>query len=221
MPPRLRRARRGRRRRFPAARRGRPPRRCPRRRGPGPTAAPGETPITTSVNVRPAASRRRRRRTSTGGSSAAIAARAARTASAGARSISTSTFRRISRIAAAITRNATKSAATESPSGQPPRTASRPQSTASVPARSLPKWSAFDASAGLVNRLAARSETVVRVMSIRITTPTAANTHHAVEVSISIQPTSRATASAATATLTSMSTPASASAARCSALPWP
>ena len=90
-----------------------------------------------------------------------------------------------------------------------------------MPARSLPKWSAFEASAGLVNRRAARSETAVREMSIRITTPTAANTHQAVEVSISIQPTSRATASAATATLTSISTPASASAARCSALPWP
>ena len=135
--------------------------------------------------------------------------------------MSTSTFRRISRNAAVTTRKATKSAATESPSGQPARTASRPHSTASVPARSLPKWSAFEARAGLENRRAARNETAVREMSITITTPTAANTHHAVDVSISIQPTSRATARAATATLTSISTPASASAARCSALPWP
>ena len=104
--------------------------------------------MTTSVNVRPAAWRSRSRRTSTGGSSVAIASRAARTASAGARSMSTSTLRRISRAAAVTTRKATKSAASESPAGQPARTATSPMRTASVPTRSLPKWSAFDEKRG-------------------------------------------------------------------------
>ena len=100
---------------------------------PWPTAAPGETPMTTSANVRPPAWRRRSRRTTTGGSSRSIAARAATTASAGARSISTSTLRRISRTAATTTRKATNSAAIESPSGKPARAASRPPRTAMVP----------------------------------------------------------------------------------------
>jgi hypothetical protein len=134
-------------------------------------------------------------------------------------SISTSTLRRISRAAAVITSSATKSAAMESPAGQPARTAARPASTARVPARSLPKWSAFASSAGLENARAARRLTNVRDTSIAITTPTAANTHQAASVSISIQPASRASARAPTPTLTMERNPASASAARCSALP--
>ena len=136
--------------------------------------------MTTSVNARPAASRRRSRRSSTGGSSARIAARAASTASAGARSISTSTLRRIRRRGRRRRRGTRRRARRRSrPPASPALTASRPARTASVPARSLPKWSAFEASAGLSYRRAARSETSVRETSIGITTATAANTHHA------------------------------------------
>src|SRR5438105_3132251 len=74
------------------------------------TAAPGGTPITTSAKCRPAAWRIRRRRSSTAGRSRAIASVATSCASAGTRSMSTSTFRRISRPAARRTSTATSSA---------------------------------------------------------------------------------------------------------------
>ena len=105
--------------------------------------------MTASANVRPAACLSRSRSSCTGGSTAAMAARAASSASAGARSISTSTLRRIRRAAATSTSTATKSAAIESPSGNPAVAAISPARTASVPAKSLPKWSAFERSASL------------------------------------------------------------------------
>src|SRR5690606_38630497 len=64
---------------------------------PSPTPAVGDTPITTSANCLPPAWRIRRRRSSTTGRTPPIAARAAASASAGARSMRTSTLRRISR----------------------------------------------------------------------------------------------------------------------------
>ncbi len=63
--------------------------------------------------------------------------------------MSTSTLRRMSRKDALRTSTATKSAATESPPAHPARATARPPSTAIEPARSVPKWSAFDASAAL------------------------------------------------------------------------
>ena len=114
---------------------------------------------------RGASARRRSRRPRTGarppGACAAGAARptarsariaAARrcSASAGARSISTSTLSAHQpRSPRAITSTPTNSAAIESPSAYPARATSSPTSTASEPARSLPKCSAFEASAAL------------------------------------------------------------------------
>ena len=72
-----------------------------------------------------------------------------RVSSSGERSMSTSTFRRASRVAAATTSAETKSAAIESPAGKPTAAATRPASTAIVPAKSLPKWSALARSASL------------------------------------------------------------------------
>ena len=177
--------------------------------------------MTTSAKCRPAAERIRSRFSWIGGSIPAIAWRAASSASAGARSISTSMFRRISRSAADSTRAATKSAAIESASGHPARTPISPTSTASDPAKSLPKCTAFDSSAALWNRRPVLSEISVRETSIRSTMPITRNAHQAASTWMWIQPASRATARPATPTLTRASTPASKSAARCSALPWP
>ena len=93
---------------------------------PCPTAASGATPMTTSAKCLPAACRIRRRRSCTGGSMSRIASCAASYASAGARSMSTSTFRRISRTAAKRTMTATNSAAAESASSNPARTKTSP-----------------------------------------------------------------------------------------------
>ena len=142
-------ARRGRRRRCPAARRSRAASTASAAAWPWPTPAEDGTPITTSANWRPPP-----------GASAAGEARppararrsphapqprrpAARDPSARRRCT------RISRAAAARTSTATKSAAIESPFGYPARTSRSPTSTASEPARSVPKWTAFDASAAL------------------------------------------------------------------------
>ena len=122
--------------------------------------------MTTSAKCRPAAERIRSRFSRIGGSIPAIAWRAASSASAGARSISTSMFRRISRSAADSTRAATNSAAIESASGHPARTPISPTSTASDPAKSLPKCTAFDSSAALWNRRPVLSEISVRETSI-------------------------------------------------------
>ena len=78
---------------------------------PCPTPASGETPMTMSAKCRPPAWRIRRRRSCTLGSSLAIAARAASSASAGTRSMSTSMFRFMRRPAATRTSIATRSAA--------------------------------------------------------------------------------------------------------------
>ena len=63
--------------------------------------------------------------------------------------MSTSMFRFMRRPAAISTSIATRSAATASPSSQPARASKRPMKTATEPAMSLAKWSAFEASAGL------------------------------------------------------------------------
>ena len=63
--------------------------------------------------------------------------------------MSTSMLRRMRRPAAARTSTATNSAATASPFGWPARARSSPARTANEPARSLAKWSAFEASAAL------------------------------------------------------------------------
>ena len=76
----------------------------------------------------------------------------------------------------------------------PPARPTRPTSTASEPAKSLPKWSAFESSAALWKRRAVRSETSVRETSIASTKPMTTNAHQAASTLISIQPPSRATA---------------------------
>ena len=156
-----------------------------------------------------------------GGSIRAIASRAASAASAGARSMSTSTFRRISRTAATSTRQATNSAASESPFGYPAAAAASPARTAADPSRSPPKWSAFACSAALPNRRAVRSETAVRLASIAITTTSTRNVHQAASTVDSSNPVSRATARPAMNRLRTTRIVASPSAARCSAFPWP
>ena len=162
----------------------------------------------------------RRRRSCTVGRSPTIAWRAASSASAGARSISTSTLRRISRAAAINTSAATKSAATASAPGCPARTSRRPKRTATEPARSLPKWSAFDASAGLEYARAARLDATVRATSMQMTTPM---TSSAYQVACTGVPpwTSRTIARQMMATAAMTRIAPSASAARCSAFPWP
>src|SRR5690348_6570499 len=176
--------------------------------------------MTTSANTRPAAWRMRSRRSWGAGLSPTIACRAASSASAGARSMSTSTFRRISLAAASRTSTATSSAATASTRGWPARTSSRPTSTASEPPRSLPKWSAFEASAGLEYARAARHEAVVLARSMQITMPT---TRSAYQVARTEAPpsTSRTIARQTMTTLATTRIAPSARAARCSAFPCP
>ena len=70
----------------------------------------------------------------------------------------------------------------------------RPTSTATDPARSLAKWIALDANAGLSYRRAARSDTTLRLRSIAITTPMTANAHQVASISPSLPPTRRETA---------------------------
>jgi hypothetical protein len=81
--------------------------------------------------------------------SASIARSADSRASAGVRSIKTFAFSEISRTAAAKMIAATSSAASESPCATPASTSARPTSTASEPAMSLAKCSAFERSAAL------------------------------------------------------------------------
>ena len=95
------------------------------------------------------------------------------------------------------TRNATKSAASESPAGQPRAHGDEPDEDGERADEVAAEVERVGEQRRARERRAARSETTVREMSIAITTRTAANTHQAVDVSISIQPTSRATASAA------------------------
>jgi hypothetical protein len=130
-------------------------------------------------------------------------------------------FARISRTAARSTSAATISAATESASVTPARTIRRPTRTVAEPSRSLAKWSAFDSSAALWCLRAARHETIVRLASIAITTPSTASAYHAASTSACDDPASRSIARKATNTLARTRIEASPSAARCSALPWP
>ena len=109
----------------------------------------------------------------------------------------------------------------ESPSGNPARAATSPATTATVPSRSVPKWTAFDRSAALPKRRAVLYETTARERSMQMTTAAAAKAHQAGSTSSFSQPARRATASAPTTNETSTRNAASASAARCSALPWP
>ena len=106
------------------------------------------------------------------GSTPSIAVAGRSSAASGTRPSARRRCARISRTAAAITSTATKSAATESPSGCRRARDARPTRTAVEPARSLPKCSAFDCSAALSYRRAARSETTVRLASTTITTST-------------------------------------------------
>ena len=156
-------------------------------------------------------------------SSATIAARAAASASAGARSISTSTLPRISRAAASSTSTATKSAAIESPFGCPARDEQRARrAPRPSPARSLAKWSAFDAERGA--RVAPRRPPgdgrAARVDRDH-------DEHHAEHVPRRVHGVRAASRTAARSARTpirrspSDRNAASASAARCSALPWP
>ena len=135
--------------------------------------------------------------------------------------MSTSTFRRISRPAARSTSTATKSAATASACGWPARTSTSPTSTAAEPAKSAAKWSAFDESASLRYRRAARMDTAVRVRSMMSTTPITASAYHAACTWLGREPTSRAIDRSAITRLARTRIVASARAARCSALPCP
>ena len=94
-------------------------------------------------------------------------------------------------------------------------------STAIEPSRSLPKWSAFDASAGLAYRREVRHETAVRVASIAITTPITTSAYHVTRTCALLAPAIRSSARSEMNRLTTTRKLASASADRCSALPWP
>ena len=117
---------------------------------------------------------------------ASIACRAAASASAGARSISTSTFRRIRRTG----RDEHEHGDEERGDRVGPWPAGadriRPISTASEPTKSLPKCSAFESSAALLNRRAVRSEISVRETSIASTIPITTKAHQAASTWIAI-----------------------------------
>ncbi len=130
-------------------------------------------------------------------------------------------FTCISRAAASRTSTPTKSAATASARGCPRAANTSPTSTAADPARSLAKWSAFEASAALPKRRAVRQETVALLASIAITTPSTRNEYQRTSTCPSVMPASRSTARTEMNTLTSARKLASPSAERCSAFPWP
>ena len=130
-------------------------------------------------------------------------------------------LRRMSRTAATRTRSATKSAARASPFGWPARASSSPTSTASEPARSLAKWSAFEASATLWYSRAARCEAIVLPTSTTITTPITSSAHHVARTGCGCASVSRITARTMMTTLATRRNAASASEARCSAFPCP
>ena len=144
------------------------------------------------------------------------------TASAGARSISTSTLRRISRTAATTTSKATKSAAIESPSGNPARAASRPPTTATVPSEVGAEVDCVreQRRARVAPRGAVRDERARDVDrdddDRRARTPTRRARHRARSSPPAARPRAPATTSE-----TRIRNAASASAARCSALPCP
>src|SRR3954447_13262716 len=93
-------------------------------------------------------------------------------------------------------------------------------STASEPPKSLPKWSAFEASAGLEYLRAARHEATVRATSMQMTTLTTRSAYH-VACTAAPPPVSRTSARQMITTLATTRIAPSASAARCSAFPWP
>ena len=165
---------------------------------PWPTAAPGETPITTSANVRPAACRSRSRRSTTGGSRPTIAARAASRASAGARSIEHVDVSADQARGGERRRGRRRRAPRSShpPGSRRARRRGR-RAPRACAKRSEPKCNAFEESAALSYRRAARYETSVRERSIATTTASATNAHQAGSTSSVIHPASRATASAA------------------------
>src|SRR5215468_8467013 len=157
----------------------------------------------------------------TAGSMPSIAAMAAASASAGARSISTSMLRFIKREAASRTSTATNSAAAESARGYPARTRISPNSTATEPKRSLPKCSALAPSAALWYSREARQLTSVRLRSIAITMPMTANAYQVASTDVSLLPTRCVIARHAMKLLARTRIEASASALRCSAFPCP
>jgi hypothetical protein len=93
-----------------------------------------------------------------------------------------------------------------------------PTNTALEPARSLAKWRALVANAGLCQRRAARSETSALLASRKITKTMTASAHQVTSRS-GLSPLRRSTASLATNSASTMRMAASASAARCSAFP--
>jgi hypothetical protein len=135
--------------------------------------------------------------------------------------MSTPTFLRTSRKAAETTSTETKRAAIESPAGNPRAAAASPTRTASDPARSLPKWRAFERRASLRYLRAPRSETSVREPSMTSTSTIARNVHQVGSTARLTTPRSRRTARAAITALTAIRNPASASAARFCAFPCP
>ena len=161
------------------------------------------------------------RRTTKRSSTAASADSTAAVDSAVLRSISTSIDCLASRTAAAMTSTATTSAATASADWYPAETNNRPTRTASEPARSEPKCSAFAASAAEPWRRDARWLTTMREASRAITNPRTAMAHHATSISCPPPSASRRAARKPMASDTSTRKALSPSAARCWALPWP
>ena len=142
-------------------------------------------------------------------------------ASSSVRSMSTSIERRASRSPAMTTSAATNSAATASAPGVPAATKIIPISTATEPARSDAKCSAFAANAGELKRRAARRLASAREASKAITNASTTKAHQAASTPCTSPLIRRRSDSAAIATDTMIRNALSPSAARCSALPWP
>ena len=117
---------------------------------------------------------------------------------------------------------ATNSAATASAPWWPARTSRSPISTATDPARSDVKWTAFAASAAEPVRRDVRKLASAREASTTITTPSTASAHQVTSTWWpSAPPVRRSIDSYAMNSDTSIRNALSPSAARCSAFPWP
>ena len=135
--------------------------------------------------------------------------------------MSTSTDCQSRRNARTITSAATSRPAIASPAAVPVATRIVPASTASDPARSDAKCSAFEASAGEPYRRALRPLATIRETSTAITTASTTKAHQVASTPSPPPSTRRRTDSMPIASATSSSTALSPSAARCSALPCP
>ena len=133
----------------------------------------------------------------------------------------TSTFLRPRRTAAMTTSAETKSAAIESPAGNPAAVAMSPASTASVPTKSLAKWRAFALSASLRYRRAPRATRSSATRRSASTSAIAVKVQNVGSTSKSTTPASRKIAVTVMSTLTATRKAASASAARFCAFPCP